>query len=385
MALPDYQGYSIVNLMGSLVDGLGGEAPSGYPLCPELNPDAVGHASNVVLLMLDGLGYEYLQQFPDSSLYRHLQARLTSVCPTTTAAAVTTLTTGLAPQQHGITGWFMYLRELGMVTTVLPFQSRAGQMPLAVHMPEALDLVRQTSVFARIPAEGWYLVPEFIVDSSYSQVTTEGANRRGFKGVSAYFDGIRDLLQQPAKRQRYVYAYWPGFDGLCHDAGVASSKVADHFRTLDRGFEALCTDLAGTDTLVVAIADHGLVDVTQSVWLDHHPELAAMLRVPLTGEPRLAYCYLKPGAEGEFLAYMREVLGDVCTPYPAQEAREAGWFGLGSPHPELDERIGDYIVVMHDGVIMKDRLIGEGDFRQVGTHGGLSDPEMGIPLVIRHC
>ena len=41
-------------------------------------------------------------------------------CTTATATAITTFMTGLAPQQHGLTGWHVYLKELGCVTAVLP-------------------------------------------------------------------------------------------------------------------------------------------------------------------------------------------------------------------------------------------------------------------------
>lgn len=387
MALPHYQSHSIVNLMSAVVRGCGGVEHEAYPPCPAVDEDALGQASNVLLLMLDGLGTEYLSRFPDSHLHRHMKAQLTSVCPSTTAAAVTTFTTGLAPQQHGITGWFMFLRELGMVTTVLPFQTRAGQMPLASSIPEALELVRQTSVFSRIEAEGWYLVPDFIVNSPYSRATTGGAERRGFKGMAGYFETIRRLIARPAKRERYIYAYWPGFDSLCHDVGNDSEQLAAHFRELDAGFAGLCSALAGTDTLVLATADHGLVNVApgREVWLDRHPELARTLRLPLCGEPRLAYCYVRPGAQDEFLGYVHDNLAAYCTAHSAAEAVKAGWFGRGAPHPELMNRIGDYVLVMREGAIIKDRLRGEGPFRQVGTHGGLSETEMCVPLIEYPC
>ena len=44
----------------------------------------------------------------------------TAANPPTTSAAITTFATGLAPQQHAVTGWFMHLKELGAVSTILP-------------------------------------------------------------------------------------------------------------------------------------------------------------------------------------------------------------------------------------------------------------------------
>ena len=109
---PDYAGGSLVNLMSSL-RGAMAAPPTDYPETGLVSSTELRSARRIVLLLIDGLGYEFLlQQPPDSVLRRHLRGRLDLVFPTTTAAAITTLTTGLAPQQHAITGWFMWLREL---------------------------------------------------------------------------------------------------------------------------------------------------------------------------------------------------------------------------------------------------------------------------------
>ena len=123
MILPDYRGGSIVNLMASISRGLG--APRvGIPEARLLPAHQIGRARHVVLLMLDGLGYEYLVSYRDALLRRYLLGELTSVFPSATAIAVTTFATGMTPRQHGVTGWHMYMEELDRVCTVLPFRDR---------------------------------------------------------------------------------------------------------------------------------------------------------------------------------------------------------------------------------------------------------------------
>ena len=79
---PDYTGGSLVNLMSSLGGALA--APlTDYPEAGLLPAAELRPARRVVLLLIDGLGYEFLlQQSPDSVLRRHLRGRLDSVFPT---------------------------------------------------------------------------------------------------------------------------------------------------------------------------------------------------------------------------------------------------------------------------------------------------------------
>ena len=130
-------------------------------------------------------------------------------------------------------------------------------------------------------------------------------------------------------------------------------------------------------------ADHGLVDTApeRTIYLEDHPELAETLALPLCGEPRAAYCYLRPGAEAAFDAYIRERLGEVCELHTAQGLVEAGWFGPAPEHPQLRRRIGDRVVLPAAGWVLKDRLQGEEPFRQVGVHGGASPAEQRVPLI----
>ena len=135
MELPDYHGGSIVNLMRSVEGALGARAcaaAAAYPELDALPAQALAGARNVVLLVIDGLGYDYLSGAgAGGALHRHLRARLTSVFPSTTATAVSTFLTGVGPQQHALTGWHIWLRELGCLAATLRFRPRHGGEPLS--------------------------------------------------------------------------------------------------------------------------------------------------------------------------------------------------------------------------------------------------------------
>src|SRR5215510_9157776 len=127
--LPDYGGGSLVNLMASVVEALGG-ARRHAPLAL-LPPRELCDARNVVLAIFDGLGDNYLmRQGAGGELGRRRRGAITSVFPSTTASAITTSYTGAAPLEHGLTGWFTYFGEAGYVAAPLPFRTRGDQTPL---------------------------------------------------------------------------------------------------------------------------------------------------------------------------------------------------------------------------------------------------------------
>ena len=149
---PSYEGDNIVNLMASILSATGGRSQYAELHC--LDTQRLTNAQNIVLLVIDGLGFEFLQSCSAGDAMRaHLKSSMTSVFPPTTASAVTTYLTGLAPRQHGLTGWFMYFKELDTVTTVLPFTTRMGATPLTELGVTARSLLGHVPVFDAIDQE----------------------------------------------------------------------------------------------------------------------------------------------------------------------------------------------------------------------------------------
>lgn len=379
MHLPDYRGGSIVNLMASIVTGLGGEERI-YPPLRALDPRGLT-SRNVVLLVIDGLGHDYLlERGAGGTLAQHLEARITSVFPSTTASAITTFLTGTAPQQHGLTGWFMHFRELGAVIAVLPFRPRHGGGPPAVSVQALLEHV---PVFDRVPVSSYVVAPQEIAHSAFNTAHLGRAGLRPYATLDGMFQAIERVVRAPGDR-RYAYAYWPELDRLAHEHGIASRETAAHLARLDAAFDEFLGAIAGTDTTVIVTADHGFVDAAadEAVELEAHPELARMLRLPLCGEPRAAYCYVDGARREAFADYVTAHLAARADVYDSEYLIESGWFGLGAPHPRLRERTGDFTLVMKSGATIKDGVPGEERHPKIGVHGGTSEREMYVPLIV---
>ncbi len=379
MLTPDYD-RSILNLVAALC---GDQAPDrdNYPPLPELASLGLERRP-VLLLVLDGLGYAYLSRHPRSVLYQHLRGRLTSVFPTTTAAAVTGLALGVSARQHSITGWFTYLRELGCVAAPLPMVPRGGGKGFEQLGVEAGQLLDSGPLFSRLERPVQVVSPAYIADSAFSQALFPGVVRQPYTSLRQMCRLLRRALKGGGNP--LVWGYWTRFDGLAHEFGINSPVVAEHFAELDQAFGRLIRSLEGSGALVMVTADHGLIDTSPArvVSLEAHPGLQALLRLPLCGEPRAAFCYLNPGAEPAFEAYVNEHLGHCCGCYPSAQLADAGLFGRGLDGARFRERIGDYILLPRENWIFKDRLLQETPFEQIGVHGGLSDEELYVPLIL---
>jgi hypothetical protein len=379
--LPDYHGGSLVNLMRGVADACGAP-PLPYAPLREFDVAALGGSRTLVLLVIDGLGYNYLaRRGAGGVLQRHLVGRLTSVFPSTTASAITTFMTGLAPQQHALTGWHLYFREVDRIIAPLPLQPRVpGGVPVAL-APHRL--FAHGNLFDRLDRPSWTVAPREIVHSPFNVFHAGRATRVAYSSMAEMFVALAALAQR-AREPQFLYAYYPEIDADAHAHGIFSDAVAARFAALDAAFGLFLDALAGSDTTVLVTADHGFIDGPEErlVELARHPRLAGTLARPLCGERRVAYCYVRPGQHIRFEAYVRERLAHCAALYPSQRLIERGWFGPGAAHPELASRIGDYTLVMKDDWTIKDWAPGEQWYPQIGVHAGLSADEMVVPLIV---
>lgn len=383
MILPDYHGGSIVNLMASLIQGLGGGATP-YPPLAALPPAQLSEARNVVLLVVDGLGHHHLVQGGAAGhLQRHLQGCITSVFPSTTATAIPAFLTGLAPQQHGLTGWHMYFRELGAVAAVLPFKARHGGQTFKEAGVNPAALLAPAPIFDRLTAHTHVVSPQRIVHSDFNVAYSGHARRHGYATLEQMFDTLRDILRGSAER-KYLYVYYPELDGLAHEYGMESREVAACLAELDAAFGRFLAAAAGSDSLIIVTADHGFTDLGAEdlIELSDHPQLAETLVLPLCGECRVAYCYVHPDRAQQFEHYVHAELAGRAMLFNSATLVERGYFGLGAPHPQLLSRIGHYTLIMQQNYALKDWILGERRYRQIGVHGGMSAREMYVPLIV---
>ncbi len=384
MIQPNYENGSIINLVSSITTALGNSPATHKPLS-FLESDFISKKKNVVFIVLDGLGYNFIKDQGSSFIKRNIVGSCTSVFPSTTATAITSFLTGMSPAQHAVTGWFVYLKELGTISAILPFKPRYGGEIFSKSDIFAKDIFRQSTIFEKFNRKSFTLSNDYIINSDYTKFYSKGSTSVAYKkeNIENFVMNLRTLVQD-IPEEKFIYAYWPTFDTLAHKNGIHSLNCKNHYQELSRALENFVYSINNTDTVVIVTADHGLIDSPKEAFidLDLHPKLRDTLVMPLSGDPRAAYCYVKQGMTDIFENYVHEHLADVCSMFKSAELVERHFFGLDVPNPKLWDRIGDYVLIPKENYVIKDKVLGESPHYYTGHHGGVSEDEMYVPVIV---
>ena len=384
---PNYD-HCTINLMRSFASALGKTNASQtalntlFPCSTLLSPKEIQAAKNSVLIVIDGLGQAFLDRHgQDSFLAQHLAGTCDSVFPTTTATSITSFITGASAHQHGISGWFQWLKELGQVAAILPFKPRACQANYRSLGIDIAPIVGFDSFFKQLTCDATALHPNHIVDSDFNRHACQGARSLGYETLDELMAQTIELLRN-SKQPGYYYLYWPYFDELSHRWGTDHKETRQHFKMLDQAIFQLVSELKNTDTLITLTADHGMLNTQPDrvTYLDHYPEIAECLTMPVCGEPRVGYCYVSHAKAKQFEKQVTEQWAERCDLFPADDLLAAGWFGRGEVNPKLRQRIGDYVLLMKENHVLVDRNGANKTFDMVGVHGGLSTDELKVPV-----
>jgi hypothetical protein len=327
-------------------------------------PEPVRDASTVVLLVLDGLGWELLQAHAGelAELAGLTGGAITTIVPSTTASALTSITTGLAPIQHGILGF--RIRVDGAILNVLRWTVNQGRPPdpgrVQRHTP---FLGRSVPVVTR---------GEFRT-SGFTAAHLRDVPFHGWSTTAVLVEHCRVLAEGGAPM---VYAYYPGVDTVAHEFGLRGAYMRRELAFADELIGRLLDALPPEAALLVT-ADHGGVEVGDD-WHDLTP-LGGLVH-GCSGEGRFRWLSGARGGTEELAAAARSEFGRLSWVMTREELVDGGWFGPG-PVPAIHRgRLGDVALLPHASVGFVDPAM-PGERRLVGAHGSLTSAEMLVPLL----
>ncbi len=395
---PDYEGYCLSNLPATLFHLLGVEL-AGQPLLPDEVWKPFQGVQRIILLVLDALGYaDFLRVChripglaicPDRPGNRFVP--LTSVFPSTTATALSTLHSGLEPAQHGIFGYRMYIPELDVVANMIKFTTATGEGPNLIE--RGLDPRRffaTRSVYERL--EGFGIEAASFVNKRFQDSGLTRMLHRGRQiphiAASDMMVGLRRWLVQTAGRRAYLYAYWDLADMFGHEYGPGTeeydAEVAAFLTLLRRELFEKRSPAASRDVLLVFTGDHGQIPVPLEtcVALQEHPQVLSRLRALPAGGSRAVYLYVKPGQREFVRDYLRQHLGSGFVVMEREELIDQGLLGRHRVAARLLPRLGDLVVIGRPGhTLFYPFKANQSQIEVKGIHGGLSEAEMLVPCV----
>ena len=398
MVLPEYSGRSIVNLPSSICRWLGVPSLAGLPL-DESEFAVGGQYQKVVLILVDSLGWNWLQRLPlldrtVADAWRWLQAGgqlapITSVVPSTTAAALTSLWTGCTPFEHGVVGYEVFLKEYGLIANMITQGAAAypkdfNGLARAGFQPEAFLPVQTLGhhLSAQQVAVN-VLQQQAIAHSGLTRMLMQGSRVIPYRTLSDLWVTLEETLAQQNNRRSFTFAYWGDLDDLSHKFGPQDRRVALEFASFCQGMTRFVEQLrrrSQGDTLLVLTADHGQISTPQNAMFEvrRHRRFLDCLSMLPSGENRFAYLFVRPGCEQPLEAAVRETWQDRFDLITTQQLLEKGWLGSGSMHPQLLDRIGDRVLIPQDDAYL---WWANQENTLSGRHGGLTDDEMLAPLL----
>ena len=388
-----------------------------------LGLDQLGDAqAPLVMVLVDGLGWQMLRERAGHTPnLRRLLADsdyLHTCAPSTTAAALTTLATGVYPGAHAMVGYAVrdpllrghlgvgHVPGPGDVFDLITFKNSS-------HDPLTWQSVPTLIERANAKANAGYGPQLGAVSIGRSKFAGSGlslAAWRGFKHI-----GVDALDQRPYQAYRaikegakLVYLYVGELDHAGHNHGWHSDKWLEALEALDAMVGQLFRRLPA-GTRIVLTADHGMVDTDRRHRIDlaKEKELAKDV-VAVAGESRFLQLYVAddvanvPAAGSSARGMAGTQVGvDVVENSGREELAQsvakrwaeflgdrAIWVGtdpaplMGPLSPGARAAVGDVLVALNDNWTVVDSRVQSFHATQlIGVHGSLTPVELEVPLI----
>jgi hypothetical protein len=402
---PAYNGLSLLNISSGVCQ-LFGAPEFGYSslssdIIDHFTGDAQGRVKTVILILVDALGLYTFQRWLElekamvwnSLVEQGLLGALTSVVPSTTSSALTSLWTGRSTAEHGIAGYELWLKEYGLVANMIlhsPISftgspGSSGSLSMAGFNPEEFLPYKTLGIHLEENGVKSYAFQHLgIARSGLSKMFLKGADVHPFVTAADMWINVRSLLETKKDERSFIWVYWGEVDYLSHRYGPSDERPYAEFSTFSTAFERFflsrLSPEARENTLLILTSDHGQVETPFNPHFDlrSHPDFRRRLYILPTGENRMMYLFPRSGEREAVNEYLERTWPQQFDLFDPRQAVEGGLFGPGKQHPLLSDRLGDLAVTGKGNSFLwwaqKDNIL-------LGRHGGLSPEEMLIPFL----
>ena len=395
---PLYGSYNFSRIPETVLKLLFGTAPQ--PLPPDVLGGEERQEEIVIVFLVDGFGWKFFEKFekeyPFLARYgdRGVVSKITSQFPSTTAAHVTTMNTGLEVGQTGIYEWFYYEPLVDCMISPLTFSEAGDHLPntLRQHSIPPEQFFPPATLYQSIEAQGgrsYVVLSEEIAHSPYSVAMNRGAEIVPCRGVKGALEKVVSLCHQERTQPTYIYCYLGEIDAKGHRHGVYSTSfleaVAECWENLEQNFWQKIQGNAAKISVIVT-ADHGMVPVSPKTtyYLNQMiPDIETQFKKNREGEPlvpagscRDFFLHVQDEKRASLENSLKERLKGVAEIYPTEVLIKEGFFGQKLPSENFTKRVGNLVILPYEGESVwwfhKHRF--EQHF--YAAHGGLTAPEM---------
>ena len=395
---PLYGSYCFDQIPGTVLKLLTGTSTECLP--NDTYTMAQGEYEYVVLIFIDGFGWRFFEQFfqelPFLKRFENtgIASKITSLFPSTTAAHVTLMNTGLDPGQTGIYEWFMYEPTLNRIIAPLPF-SFAGDHKLhslsetSFKAENLLPFPTIYEEFSKKNIASFVYQHSSIASSAYSSNMHRGAQIVSYVHFEEALDNIVEKIKQPAKQPTYLFAYDAEIDSVGHRKGINgiefSQTVSQFFSILESRLWTPLSKMKKKAALLL-VADHGMtsVDPKRTFYLNKIiPSIVNHLKKGADGKPlapagscRDFFLHIEDEEVEETKEILTRFLSDQAEVFLTKELIKERLFSRHPVSQRFLDRVGNLVILPKEDQAVwwfeKNRFAQ--NFH--AAHGGLTRKEM---------
>lgn len=394
---PDFPN-SLVNIPHTILEHFGvdhQESSLGQAL------DCIKGCSQIILFIADGFGQNLLANKESNIFTRMSQSgyaqELTTVFPSATPPALTTLNTGLLPREHGLLEWNMYSRELGMIIETMPYEQADAPEGRGESLPRHPEILFDgTTIYERLALKGvksFYFVAHPYHTSVYTEATSRGATVYSYSSLGNLMSQLREKLQD-CRGEAYYYVHWAGIDAAEHTFGVEADEVRAEIDSLSNSldhelFKKISPSIS-SKTAFILTADHGqiTVDPATTIYLNQYSEITEHLKraesgkqILPSGGARDVTLTIEEEYVDKVTSFLQKKLQGIADVIKLDANARNAFFGEGESHPEFVNRLGNILVLPQGNNLIWYEYCPGKRLTEYGDHGGLTRDEMSIPFI----
>ena len=243
---------------------------------------------------------------------------------------------------------------------------------------DAFDLISYTPIYEQIEfaspqVKAYEINPKFCDSRSKRNINADN--------IGIMCDSIKALCNN--EDENFILAYSDRPDTLLHKYGCKSKEVREFILDSEKQIEKLCSELKGTNTLIIVSADHGHKDIDKVYNVIDIDEIQDCVIMPPSFESRAVTFWIKDDKKEKFEKFFRESLENEFLLFSKEDFLANNYLGYGEKHPKIDDFIGNYIAISIGSSILKlGTNISKPKADKKSTHCGFTADEMEVPVIV---
>ncbi|MFX1486744.1 MAG: alkaline phosphatase family protein [Promethearchaeota archaeon] len=361
----------------------------------------IENPENIIFLVVDSLG---MNQFLESSVFQDIGRcggafPISSVFPTVTSSAIVSIHTGLTPERHGILGYKIFFKELGVVVDTL------RMCTIKVRWRDALvrsGIDMRSLMWGHAPYKDLQsrdikhvmFLQEGIAGTGLSHFIADWGEILDFGNPIDAFSLAKRVIEKYDGQKLLLNMYLGSLDMLSHKYGPNSLEYKLGLEFVEKNLLRLIRSLdqrSSRKTLLMVVSDHGQDAITPEDSLvfseEDIEETKPFMRTAPGKSGRIIHFYPTEEHQDELRDWLEERTGERGVILRFEDIEREILHDIVD-REKVRTRVGDLVLALREGIYTRFSSKKENERKEIidrpmlGSHGSLSFNEMASIFLI---